>query len=52
MLKRLDVNVGDGPNVIAVCCTLHNICEIDGDLLHESLLEGIDTDCNAVTGDG
>ena len=31
LLKRLDVNVGDVPHVIAVCCTLHNICEMHGD---------------------
>ena len=27
LVKRLDVNVGDVPNVIVACCTLHNICD-------------------------
>ena len=31
LLKRLDVNFADVPNVIAACCTLYNICEIHGD---------------------
>ena len=27
LVKRLDVNVDDVPNVIVVGCTLHNICD-------------------------
>ena len=47
LLKRLNVNVSDVPNVIAACCTFHNICEIHGDSFDDSLLEGVDTDCDA-----
>lgn len=31
LLKRMDYNVGNVPNVIAACVTLHNLCEILGD---------------------
>ena len=38
LVKRLDVNVGDVPNMIVACCTLHNLC----DNCDESL-EGVET---------
>ena len=38
LVKRLDVNVGDVPNVTVACCTLHNLC----DNFDESL-EGVET---------
>ena len=27
LVKRLDVNVDDVPNVIVACCTLHNLSD-------------------------
>ncbi|XP_035676202.1 protein ANTAGONIST OF LIKE HETEROCHROMATIN PROTEIN 1-like [Branchiostoma floridae] len=31
LAKRLDVDVGRVPQIVGVCCTLHNICEIHGE---------------------
>ncbi|XP_035986731.1 putative nuclease HARBI1 [Fundulus heteroclitus] len=31
LLKRIDNNTSNVPNVIAACCTLHNICETQGE---------------------
>ena len=31
MLKRMDFQVENVPNVMTTCVTLHNICEIYGD---------------------
>ena len=31
LLKRLDVDVGDVPELVTACCVLHNICEVHGD---------------------
>ena len=37
LLKRLDVNVCDVPQLVAACCVLHNICEIHaGNILMRS----------------
>ena len=48
LLKRLDVNVYDVPQLVAACCVLHNICEIHGEHFNEEWMEGIQ-DC--ITGD-
>ena len=45
------MNVGDVPNVIAACSTLHNICEIHGDSFDESWLEGVETTGDAAVQD-
>ena len=39
LLKRNDMLVTNVPNVIAACCTLHNICDIRGDVFIEEWLE-------------
>ena len=39
LLKRLDVNVSDVPRLVAARCTLHNICEIQGDAFDEEWFE-------------
>ena len=31
LLKRLDVDIGDVPELVTACCILHNMCEIYGD---------------------
>ena len=46
LLKRLDVNVFDVPELVAACCVLHNICEIHGDSFSD---EWIDTDVEVCT---
>ena len=43
LLKRLDVDVSDAPELIAACCVLHNICEIHGEAFNEEWLEGVES---------
>ena len=31
LLKRLDVDIRNVPEVVAACCVLHNVCEIHGE---------------------
>jgi hypothetical protein len=31
LLKRLDVDIGDVPELVTACCVLHNICEVHGE---------------------
>ena len=38
LLKRNGVLIPNVPNVFAACCTLHNICEIHGDVFSEELV--------------
>ena len=42
ILKRLDVEVSDVPDLVAACCVLHNICEVHGDSFNEDWMEGTD----------
>ena len=42
LLKRLDVDVCDAPEMVAACCVLHNICEVHGDAFDEEWLEGVE----------
>jgi len=35
LLKRLDVNVSDVPELVAACCVLQNVCEIHGEYFDE-----------------
>ena len=44
LLKRLDINVCDVPELVAACCVLHNICEIHGEHFDEEWLEGVQGD--------
>ena len=44
LLKRNDMLVTNVPNVIAACCTLHNICEVHGDVFDEEWLEDCESD--------
>jgi len=44
LLKRLDVNVSDVPELVAACCVLHNICEIHVEYFDEEWLEGVKDD--------
>ena len=43
MLKRLDVDIKDVPEVVAACCVLHNICKIHGEEFSEEWLEGVES---------
>ena len=51
LLKRLDINVGDVPELVAACCTLHNICEIYGDTFDQERLDGVEAACETATTD-
>lgn len=42
MLKRLDVDIRDVPEVIAAC-VLHNVCKIHGEEFSEEWLEGVES---------
>ena len=43
VLKRLDVDVNDVPELVAACCVLHNICEIHREEFSDDLLEGVES---------
>ena len=51
LLKRLDINIRDVPELVAACCTLHNICEVHADTFDEEWLEGVETTGEIVTSD-
>ena len=38
LLKQLDVDVSDVPEVVTACCVLHNICEVHGEKFSEEWL--------------
>ena len=50
LLKRLDVDVGDVPEVVDACCVLHNICEHHGEEFSEEWLgvESPASECGSV----
>ena len=51
MLKRLDVDINDVPEVVATCI-LHNICEIHGEEFSEEWLKGVESqasECGSAT---
>ena len=33
----------DVPELVAVCCVLHNMCEVHGDTFNEEWLEGVES---------
>ena len=44
MLKQLDVDISDAPEVVAACCVLHNFCEIHREDFFEDWLEGVQSE--------
>ena len=56
--NKIDMYVGNVPNVVLSCCILHNICEIHGDEFNEEWIEDSeldqpdDTTTPAITQDG
>ena len=48
LLKRNDTSVHDLPKLVAVCCVLHNICEIHQENFNEEWLDGV-TDHTSVS---
>ena len=43
LLKWLDVDVGDVPELVTACCILHNICEVHGEDFNDDWLEGVES---------
>ena len=39
MLKRLDADISNVPEVVATCCVLHNVCEVHGEEFCEEWLQ-------------
>ena len=52
MLKRIDIDVRNIPELIAACCTLHNIREIHRYSFDEDWLECVEVTREAETNDG
>ena len=50
LTKKNEMSIKNVPNVIAACCTLHNICEIHGDTFNEVWLEEINNETDDPTG--
>ena len=42
LAKRLDVDVGDAPELVAACCVLYNVCEFHGDAFDDEWLNGVE----------
>lgn len=43
LLKRIDANVYNVPNIVATCVVLHNICELHGDSCEDEWMVEVDT---------
>ena len=43
LLKRLDVDISDVPEVVTACCVLHNICEVHGEEFSDEWLAGVES---------
>ena len=52
LLKRIDINVRNVPELIAACCTLHNICKVHEDSFDEDWLEAVEVTRGAEANDG
>lgn len=50
LLKRLDVDVCDVPELVAACCVLHNICEVHGDGFNQEWIEGTEVESRHTPG--
>ena len=52
LLKRNDLYVGSVPELVAACCTLHNICESSGDCFRKEWMEDLSDQpsCSSNTG--
>lgn len=50
LLKRLDVDIEDVPELVTACCVLHNMCEIHGDGFNEEWMEGCESTPGHVSG--
>ena len=44
LLKRLDISVQNTVNIVAACCTLHNVYELKKQEFLEDWLQNIDID--------
>ena len=44
LLKRLDTDVDNIPNIITACCVLHNMCEVLGESFVDSWMEDVPND--------
>jgi hypothetical protein len=44
LLKRNDIAVHDLPKIVAACCILHNICEINGENFSDGWMQDIHHD--------
>ena len=42
LLKRIDINVKDVPELVTACTVLHNICEIHSESFDDEWLNGVD----------
>ncbi len=52
LMKRIDIDVRNVPELIAACCALHNICEVHGDSFDEDWLEGVEITRETEASDG
>ena len=50
LTKQNEMSITNVPNVIAACCTLHNVCEVHGDLFNEEWLAEINSETDDPTG--
>ena len=50
LLKKLDIDVIDVPELVAACCVLHNICEVHGDSFNQEWVEGTKVDSGPTLG--
>ena len=43
LMKRMDTNVCNVPNIVASCVVLHNVCELYGDHCHQDWIVDVET---------
>ena len=44
LAKKIDMHVDIVPHIIAACCVLHNVCEINRKSFSEEWLQEVDSD--------